>query len=41
MKFGMQAVLTAQEVKCAELANLMLEASKLVSHLSGCQVYIM
>lgn len=40
MKFGMQAVLTAQAGKGAELAELMLEASRLVSHLSGCEIYI-
>jgi len=40
MKFGMQAVLTAQVGKGAELADLMLEASRLVSHLSGCEIYI-
>ena len=40
MKFGMQAVLTAQAGKGAELAELMLEASSLVSHLSGCEIYI-
>ncbi len=40
MKFGMQAVLTAQAGKGAELADFMLEASSLVSHLSGCEIYI-
>jgi quinol monooxygenase YgiN len=40
MKFGMQAVLTAQTGKGTELAELMLEASRLVGHLSGCEIYI-
>jgi quinol monooxygenase YgiN len=40
MKFGMQGALTAQAGKGAELADMMLEASRLVSHLSGCEIYI-
>jgi len=40
MKFGMQAVLTAQPGKGTQLADLMLEASKLVSNVSGCEIYI-
>jgi len=40
MKFGMQGVLTAQTGRGTELADFMLEASHLVSHLSGCEIYI-
>ena len=40
MKFGMQAVLTAQAGQGAELGELMLEASRLVGHLSGCELYV-
>jgi quinol monooxygenase YgiN len=40
MEFGMQAVLTAHAGQGAELAELMLEASRLVGHLSGCKIYI-
>ncbi len=40
MKFGMQAALTAQVGKGKDLADSMLEASKLVSNLTGCEIYI-
>jgi len=40
MKFGMQAVLTAQAGKGIELSELMLKASNLVSRLSGYEIYI-
>jgi len=40
MKFGMQVVMTAQEGKGEELANLMVQASELVSTMAGCKVYI-
>lgn len=40
MKFGMQAVLTAAEGKGKELADIMLQASRAVSTLDGCELYI-
>lgn len=40
IEFGMQVVMTAAPEKGEELARLMLEASKLVSKLKGCQTYI-
>ncbi len=40
MKFGMQVVMTATPGKGDELAALMLDASKLVSKLKGCQIYV-
>jgi quinol monooxygenase YgiN len=40
LQFGMQVVMTAAPEKGEELAVLMLEASKLVSKLKGCQLYI-
>jgi quinol monooxygenase YgiN len=40
MKFGMQAVIIAAEGKGDELANIMLEASKSVSKMDGCILYL-
>lgn len=40
MKFGMQGVLTAVEGKGEELANIMLQASRVVSSIDGCLLYI-
>lgn len=40
MKFGMQAVLTAAEGKGDELAEYMLQASRVVSSIDGCLLYI-
>lgn len=40
MKFGMHAVLTAAEGKGDELANTMLQASRVVSSIDGCLLYI-
>lgn len=40
MNFGMQVVMTATPKKGEELAGLMLQASKLVSSLKGCKLYI-
>ena len=40
MKFGMQGVLTAVEGKGEELADIMLQASRVVSSIDGCLLYI-
>jgi len=40
MKFGMQVAMTAVSGKGEELAAIMLDASKLVSTLKGCQIYV-
>jgi len=40
MKFGMQVTMTAMPGKGEELAAIMLEASKLVSTLKGCRIYV-
>lgn len=40
MKFGMQAVLTAATGKGGELADVMLQASRTVSTLEGCELYV-
>jgi len=40
MKFGMQAILEASPGKGDELAEIMLQASKIVSTLQGCELYI-
>ena len=40
MKFGMQVVMTAIHGKGEELAAIMLDASKLVSKLKGCLIYV-
>jgi len=39
-KYGSNNKLVAQEGKLDELATILLEASELVSKLSGCQVYL-
>jgi len=40
MSFGMHVVMTAIPEKGEELGSLMLEASKLVSSLKGCKLYV-
>ncbi|MFT4938971.1 MAG: quinol monooxygenase YgiN [Paraglaciecola sp.] len=40
MKFGMQAVMTAQAGKGEELATIMLEASALVADMQGCEIHL-
>lgn len=40
MKFGMQAVLTANEGNGNKLAEIMLSASKVVSKIKGCELYL-
>ena len=40
MKFGMQAILTAVQGKGDDLADIMLRASKVVSELEGCELYL-
>lgn len=40
MKYGMQAVMTAQTGKGSELAEIMLKASKIVADAKGCEIYI-
>ena len=40
MKFGMQAVLTSTPGKGSELAGIMLDASKVVSAMKGCELYL-
>jgi len=40
MKFGMQAVLIAAEGKGDELADIMLDASKIVAEMDGCILYL-
>ena len=40
MKFGMQAVITAVAGKGDELADIMLQASRAVSTVDGCVLYI-
>jgi quinol monooxygenase YgiN len=40
MKFGMQAVMTAQAGKGDELAAIMLEASAFVGAIQGCEIYL-
>lgn len=40
MKFGMQVVMTAIPGKGEELAAIMLDASKRVSKLKGCLIYV-
>ena len=40
MKFGMQVEMTANNGKGKELAEIMLQASKVVSDLKGCEIYI-
>ncbi|NMH63682.1 putative quinol monooxygenase [Shewanella salipaludis] len=40
IRFGMQAVFTAQPGKGEELAQILLQASQVVSHLEGCMIYL-
>lgn len=40
MKFGMQAVLTAEQGKGNELAKIMTQAADAVAKVSGCELYL-
>jgi len=40
MKFGMQAVITSAQGKGDELAEIMLQASKIVAKMDGCILYL-
>lgn len=40
MKFGLQATLQAQPGKGEELSTLMLEATKRIAELEGCELYV-